>query len=303
MPGTTGTDYYTDKSTQRFWDAQSFGTNSPNGFEAARFQWTNSRPPPPTSIELRIEDVENHVADYPIASPFVSVSNNLLWVLRKALKETSKRKGDSKITLIDADVITASQHITRVFHLPPYFAELRKHKVFNDGKWRYGGIHEYMVWREIPQEAIIATFKLQDLLDAANQHPVLQRILREHIVRSPGDLKTAIVGQLKSDKIELTAEIVASVARWCRVVGISSPRQIEHCKFSATLRAHESHTNCELVVMDIVQGWQLHVVPRTAEQWAHYAEVFLHRLCGVSTLPNFQTAQKLKLAYVPHIDL
>ncbi|KAF2719109.1 hypothetical protein K431DRAFT_273260 [Polychaeton citri CBS 116435] len=174
----------------RCWDQFSHGQNSVQGFLAGRFIYNNYIDGAPESTEISISDVENHVGNQPIGSPFISCCTGLAWTLRKAFKEMAKGRASMRVTVIDSSKIDPR----RIYHLTPYHNELKKKYLLNNGAWHYGGQLEHLVWAEIPRDAIIHTIQLQQLLKLSSQTPALNQLLRLSELYLGGTSSKVIVG-------------------------------------------------------------------------------------------------------------
>ncbi|KAK3072751.1 hypothetical protein LTR53_006244 [Teratosphaeriaceae sp. CCFEE 6253] len=243
----------------RYWDYQSMGTNSPDesnrpdgsAFLAGRFQFNNS----------------------------ISVTNCLLWLLVKAFKQKRKGVTGGKIALIDASALDKDG----VYHLPQFHYELKKHKVFTNGQWLYGAMHEFLVWRGIPQRAIVSTFDVDDLISTCERVPALQRAIQLETITMRGDLKTKIRPLLRAAEVRLDAEIAVAIAKLCRVLGLGG----------SSCLAHLEH-----VVSDVIQGWCICVEPMSAAKWAETAAVFAQALCSRNAAPTLARGQQLQSAWL-----
>ncbi|KAK3617377.1 hypothetical protein LTR56_025321 [Elasticomyces elasticus] len=263
----------------RYWNDKSFGSNSENGFIAGRFEENNVVGPPPKSTDLRWEDLEIHIGDKKRHSPYISVSNCLLWLLRKALKETNAGARGGKIALISVDALDRNV----IYHLPPFHRQLTKRFPFLSGKWRYVGTQEFIVWHEIPKEAIISTFSVDSLAEACDRIPRLHDLMRMEIIAGRTDLKTKIMSALTEDRIKLNTNIAVAIAQLCRIFGLSGSSALDHL---------------EHVVSDVIQGWRVAIEHMSSAEWAHLAATWMHSLCGRSTVPSPEREQQLKMTWL-----
>ncbi|KAK3071739.1 hypothetical protein LTR53_008101 [Teratosphaeriaceae sp. CCFEE 6253] len=263
----------------RYFDSNSYGKNGADIFAASRFLQNNVIEPAPKSTELRFEDVENHIMANKSHSPFVSFSNSLLWLLRKALKKRREGAVGGKIALINVSALDRSG----VYHLLPFWTQLVKRFPFIGGKWRYRGKHEFLVWAQVTQPAIVHTFSVDELIDACETIPSLQRLLRLDTIVMPMDLETKVRPLLRQADIPLDNETAVAIAKVCRVLGLTGSSCLDHL-------AH--------VVSDVVQGWCMTVKLKSAEEWASTAAVWVKTLCGRSTLPTLERDLQLRMTWL-----
>ncbi|KAK5697420.1 hypothetical protein LTR97_007558 [Elasticomyces elasticus] len=264
----------------RYWDENSHGSNSETGFTAGRYMPNNVAPRTPKCGELDYADIENHLNRNKVSSPFCSAANCFLWIMRLALKEAGRGAKDGRITLIDADALPRQG----VYHVRPFHNQLKNQFCFLNGAWRYWGTHEFMVWHQVPQSAIIHTFTIADLLATCQRLPALAAALRiETISRKNASLKTTILSRLQDHQISLDQDTVPVVARLCRLIGLTaaSPlKQLEH------------------LIGDVIQGWKLNVEALSSSEWASYATRWSHALCGRSTVPTLERELQLRLTFL-----
>ncbi|KAF2771028.1 hypothetical protein EJ03DRAFT_359314 [Teratosphaeria nubilosa] len=270
----------------RYWDENSQGINSETGFVAGFYDECNAgmynshwNDPPPPSTKLSWSMVENHIDRKKKHSHFISASNCLIWILRLAAKERNKGAQRGKITLISTD----SMDPRSVYHVNPYWRQLKKQRCFTKGAWHYGGVHEFLIWREVEADHIVYTFKVNALFDLVEQKlPSLGAILRLEILHERKSLKKNILARLESGKNELTARNVMAIARLCRFMGLATAgmRYLQH------------------VLSDVIQGWRLKVQPLTNSEWDDLSVYWVHGLCGRANVPTFQRQQELRMCFL-----
>ncbi|KAK3674830.1 hypothetical protein LTR78_005174 [Recurvomyces mirabilis] len=268
----------------RYWDENSFGHNSETGFTAGRFMYNNVPPRrAPKCNELDYADIENHLNRNPIPSPFCSASNCLLWILRLALKEHNRGAKQGKITLIDA----ANLARKGVYYVRPFHRQLRHTHCFTNGAWRYVGTHEFIVWAHIPQQALIQTFTIADLLAACSRMPAMAAALRiETVGRKHKSLKKTILTQLEDEHVPLSAQTTVVIARLCRFLGLTASSPLPHL---------------EHIVSDVLQGWKLSVQPMSSAEWSQLASLWAHKFCGRQTLPSLERQMTLQMCFLQSV--
>lgn len=237
----------------------------------------NFNQPTPLCNKLDWEEVFYHIdrsgkgIDWP--SPFISTSNNLLWTVQKALKQLEHYPDTLRISLIDTHVLERKS----IFHVLPYHRNLLAKAQFTSGSWRYAGTHEFLVHRRIPGEAIIHTFKMQDLLhlvqhDQDAYDPIIERILRLDNLDVRRDLKKDIHPKLRQHNIPLSAVVAIGVAKLTAFAGIKSNSN--------------NSDHIQAFVAEIIQGWALKLKHRTPEQWSSLATSYANALFECSHRPR-----------------
>lgn len=82
----------------------------------------------------------------PESTPFVSVSDSLVWSLSKLLKliRTGKWK-DPKLSIINSSKLSGAS----VFHAAGFYRQLKRLRSFTNGAHRGVSSHEYLIWRDM----------------------------------------------------------------------------------------------------------------------------------------------------------
>ncbi|KXT18874.1 hypothetical protein AC579_3579 [Pseudocercospora musae] len=198
-------------------------------------------------------------------SPFVSTSNCLVWIIRRALKtqidhlKEGNHNVDLRITVINPAMLPPKSF----YHVPPYFRQLKNKHEFTRGSEKYSATHEFIHWKEISKEAIVHTCSLKAITRLVNGLQKLRRALRFDILAGPGDLKGDICPQLRRKEVDICSSLVAEVAQFAHILGLQPQASIEQL----------SH-----LVSDVVQGWRLCVVRRSEEEWSQLASIFADAL-------------------------
>ncbi|KAI7472201.1 hypothetical protein KC351_g11745 [Hortaea werneckii] len=252
------------------------------GFHAGRYRFTNSRVPaaPESVSELLLADFENHLDQRPIDSPFVSCTDDFLWLLsRIALKEHNKGRLTGHISIIDSTALPSRD----IFHPRVYHQRLKEKKAFTKGAWHYSGRSEYLVWGKIPQHAIIHTFSVRQLVELVNGSRGLKVSLRfEKISRSNCSLLNTIRPELQQDEFELTHSTIVGFGKLCSFLGLTEPVHIQ------------------TVITSLVFGWQLKIHAQTSERWAKDAALFAEAVLASSdrAVLRLEYLEQMKLAYL-----
>ncbi|KAF7187434.1 hypothetical protein HII31_11323 [Pseudocercospora fuligena] len=274
----------------RYWaEDGSSGLNSENGFTARKYaNRVNFNQPPPLCTSLDWSDLFYHIDRIGIQkefeSPFISVSNSLIWIIRLALKEIDDKPGcKGRISVIDARGLARGS----LYYVPPYHREMKKSFEFTAGSWRYAGTHEFIVWKEIPRRAIVHTFAVKDLMRFVRHSETLRRALRFDLISAASDLKNKIIPALRQRKVGLTDELTSAFARLANLMGFTTQSSIEHI----------SNLLCELC-----QGWGINLVRQTDSEWNRLAGVFSNALFAADGKPrNLRDETCLKRGFLDGI--
>ncbi|KAK4507903.1 hypothetical protein PRZ48_001638 [Zasmidium cellare] len=218
--------------------------NSEKGFWARKYYKCNVRPSqPPKSIHLDMADV-----------------------FKLLIKELNVNEESGRLSVID----TSKLDRRAVFYARPFHDEICKVYAFSNGAHRYKGTYEYLVWRDVPEEAMLYTFKAKDLLSYVSRHASLENALRLHILREPRLSSANKRAEMTRDKMSLTTDLAAGLSHLCISLGLDAHSPVEHL----------SH-----IVMDVIDGWALQVDRREREEWWALATVFERNLSKRSAKP------------------
>ena len=165
----------------RFFDDDSYGFNSPNGFLAGYFIHNKNHDLefPDTQTELFQKTVYTHLLPEPKPSAWISVWKNMLPSLHRCLRSAK----NANIAFIDLDYIGRCQQ--GLHHAQDAIAKTAMYgrELKSGYKYRYNGKGEFIVWREIKKEAILTTVSREALDSYLALHTDLQNILRLDSVR------------------------------------------------------------------------------------------------------------------------
>ncbi|KAI6797200.1 hypothetical protein KC363_g3008 [Hortaea werneckii] len=270
---------YFDNSTSHL-GAKANGVFEGRGFRATCFSLNNCRlPNPPASVSDRLF-TENHINRNQVASPFISTTDNLIWLLsRIALRELYNGKLNGHVSIIDSMALPREA----MYHPKTWHSRLKAAYVFTEGAWHYSGRSEYLVWAQIPQHAVVNTFSVRRLVELVDGTPGLRISLRfDKISRRMRSLDRVILPELRKDDFELTAETIIGFGKLCAFLGLSDPCHVQS------------------LVTSLVFGWSFHIRAQTPEMWAKDATLFAEAFLTGGDRPvlRLEYAERLKLAYL-----
>ncbi|KAI6906315.1 hypothetical protein KC318_g8114 [Hortaea werneckii] len=272
---------YFDNSTS-YLGARANGALEGRGFHATGFSFNNCRlPKPPASVSDRLfADIENHINRNHVASPFISTTDNLIWLLsRIALRELYNGKLNGYISIIDSEALTREA----IYHPKTWHGRLKAAYVFTEGAWHYTGRSEYLVWAQIPQHAVVNTFSVRRLVELVDGISGLRISLRfDKISRRMRSLENFILPELRKDEFELTAETIIGFGKLCAFLGLGDPGHVQS------------------LVTSLVFGWCFQIRAQTPETWAKDAALFAEALMTGSDKAVFRLeyVEQMKLAYL-----
>lgn len=271
----------------RWWNNDSHGVNSASYFVAGLFRHNNIPSEPPSRDDLPWTAFESHINQHPVATPFVSVTNQAVRVLRIAMLERlAKEDGQQKADPGHVTVLNASALDPRtVFHAKPMFdAARRKWRPWTEGVFRYGSSHEFLIWHEIPASAIVHTFSMSAFRKET------EGVLSLTMLRDPIDRMRA---SLKNCGLKLTLESVKQITRIVPLFGLGIDSPIGHIQH---------------LITDLVRGWEVQIDSLSSEAWLELADCFVTEVCQASnpnmTIQDFAllhrqgTVQSLRAAFI-----
>ncbi|KAI6870523.1 hypothetical protein KC323_g2290 [Hortaea werneckii] len=270
---------YFDNSTSHL-GAKANGVFEGRGFRAASFSFNNCRlPNPPASVSDRLF-TENHINRNLVASPFISTTDNLIWLLsRIALRELYNGKLNGHISIINSMALPREA----MYHPKTWHSRLKAAYVFTEGAWHYSGRSEYLVWAQIPQHAVVNTFSVRRLVELVDGTPGLRISLRfDKISRRMRSLDKIILPELRKDEFELTEDTIVGFGRLCAFLGLGDPCHVQS------------------LVTSLVFGWCFHIRAQTPEMWAKDAAIFAEAFIKGSdkAVLRLEYLEHLKLAYL-----
>lgn len=215
---------------------------------------------PPTCDAIEWNDIAQHLNNAGIdqtgvPSPWVSTSNLLIWVLRMAIKRADP---SGRISVID----TSKLDHRAIFHVLPFYNELKKKRPFTKGGFNYRGSHEHLVWHKVPAEAVVKTFSLSQLTSFAAESKALERLLRLDQLATAKSSGSDIIKQLKGADIRINGRVAANMAQ---VVG------------SLGLDHDSSREMLARAVSEIAQGWALRAEGTSQDSADDFVQVFCRK--------------------------
>lgn len=149
--------------------------------------------------------LECHLRILPFSSPFISTTGTPLAPIHRALRN---REG-AVLTLIDS-----SQIQTKVYSAQ----QLMWQK--NIKIPRYRGTDEFLIWGEIPSQAILCSIKITDLERIAEDHPDIRALLKLDVIASFKRIRKRLRKKLSLGHGRLDGATGFTVGKLLRYIGI-----------------------------------------------------------------------------------
>ncbi|KAJ9627008.1 hypothetical protein H2203_003468 [Taxawa tesnikishii (nom. ined.)] len=251
----------------RYYHDGSQGTNSSDGFISGLF--TGSRagfpPPPATPDQMLYHYVKAHINRNHIHSPFISVCITLNWVIRQALQAQSRDETNPRICVIDASIAGRNR---KAFYPGPYHREIKKYRPYENGAQLYSGTYEFLIWGNIPKEAIICDFPLSHLREHVDGIPELSSMLGFDILsQHRRSFRNVILPQLQARNVQVKPSIIPAMASLATFLGIDATSPAAYIS---------------KVVADIIEGWGIRPSIDSWAAWYDKAKLFAIYLSTIS---------------------
>lgn len=200
----------------RFWDENSGGVNSSNKFVAGMWDQDATTPiPDHSTIHPRIIStlVRMHLTRINVSSAFISLSTSPLGVFHRAL-----RAGRANISILD----TSKMNQSHLFSVIPF---LRHEPIIygSEGKSRYFGQGEWLVWGVIPPEAILTTFSTDTLFSISTEYPSIGKLLQLHLIKNAKFNRAPLIRKLGSKNIMADMHSGRSVGQFLKLLNVPQP--------------------------------------------------------------------------------
>lgn len=164
----------------------SIATLSPLGaIRAGRFSSMTDVPIPralPETHEIFIYDAALHLGRIPKDTPFISLAQSISWVISMAMKELEKSELDPseiRIFVIETAKLTSQ---APVYHASHVYEGLKKKKYVAHKHLRYKALSEYLIYGEVPPQAISHIVSLDAVIKLAND-PAAGPLLKLEILK------------------------------------------------------------------------------------------------------------------------
>lgn len=268
----------------RVWSAKSQGINNHHaeGFVSGLHSQSNQPPQPITPLEFLWVSIEQHLdRNEKVLSPFISTATGLAWVLRQALTRSKAENEDQFVSVIDTSFLEQEA----IFHAPPLHAEIKKKKAFTKGAWCYGGTIEFLIFQQIPAQAMLKTFSMTDLVQLATRTPAVGQALRLDGLAEPDWKK--VQRTMKADRTDLVPATLNAMAKLLHFLGLHPASPLQHI---------------QRAVSEVVQGWCLVPAKRNDEQWNETAAAFAHAFCRIR-YPGTVRKDDIKLVFLYGVQI
>jgi hypothetical protein len=204
----------------RFYSEKSSGLNTPTLFRAGLFTLSPYGIPPPMETDSPLFDqlASTHLIRHEIATPFISCSPSLVWAMHMVYRISE----NASIAVIDG---SAAHNHTRMYNGQEVIRQLRRHDKFPKNI-RYLGSSEFLLWGEIPQNAIKGTLDFRSIEMLAQSSAAVNHVLRLPVLRSSRNVAEARE-QFFNSQIALDDRVGIAIAKILLLFGFSPTSQID----------------------------------------------------------------------------
>lgn len=258
----------------RIWREDPENRDSRNGFWSRRHHKANALSPAPPATSIDATDILNHMDRDERFSPFISATSRLIWMVQMVLK-TLRDHGSCNVSVINVDALDKRS----IWWARPFHDEVKRSYGFKNGAWHYAGTHEWLIWQQIPEAAILHTFNGRDLIALASNDRELRHTLRLEELHL-GASMSAKIATLRKQEVPLSTSVVnaiAKVVRFFRVQGSGN------------------HGHIAAMVTGVCEGWGIDIRKRSEQEWQKLANHFADQVGANSDL---RARQSIKLAFL-----
>ncbi|MCJ1434499.1 hypothetical protein MMC27_003868 [Xylographa pallens] len=205
----------------RFYDDNSQGVNSASGFLAGDLERTPVTQPGLFS-EVFLGPAENHLRRFHVPTPFISVWDSMLPALHRGLRSDAYSSGNAYVAIIDAEQldIGRSSEYAKAIRVREIVHVLKSHGRYLD--MRYWGSSEHLVYREIPQSAVLTSFSIDSLRQYMEARPALEQILRLHGIEAAAK-QIEYNAHLKATTLPMSLFAGQTIGHFLAFIGLPRP--------------------------------------------------------------------------------
>ncbi|GAD94974.1 hypothetical protein AN5223.2 [Paecilomyces variotii No. 5] len=234
------------KTLYRFFNVDSQGWNSPNGFTAGYFMEHGGQVRDPTEYSPAEFDCmfENHVRWRKVRTPFISTFSTLLYTIHRALKNLE----GASVAVID------STNIDRAIFSASDLIQERNLRISR----YYRGTAEYLIWGSIPIEAIAATFKISALQQIAERHSDIAVLLQLDKIAASRTCRSDLWGQLSKGPGRIDKKHGLMIGRLLQMLQIPANLGIDFAtSIAASWKFQDGPTLDYIEGVKMACGWPL----------------------------------------------
>jgi hypothetical protein len=189
----------------RFSNDDSAGINSKWGYIAYSFTDKLGKIPRPEELLEEFPAwVWSHVNKKRIPSPFISTSMDPLVPLHRGLRANK----NAIFSLINPGQIEPNH----IFHMRDL---MKQYSIYTRG---YYGTKEYIVWGSISRNAILMSFRVDELLEITNQHPDIREALQLEVISESNTCKTHLFNRLAAKTFDSDFQVGKTVGKLLKLL-------------------------------------------------------------------------------------
>ncbi|TIA17540.1 hypothetical protein D6C80_03891 [Aureobasidium pullulans] len=260
----------------RFYDDQSQGVRTEEGFVFSYYMASTIAPPapPPCTDDRLFSTILNHLNKNRFSSELISTTSDLFFALRLAAKSNA----NSRISIIRGSMMDPR----KIYHARPYHRRFVNERMFFNGTYRNPSSHEYLVWATLPHTAILFDFSFVDLERHLIGNPSVAAILRINEMREKWS-KKRLQQRFKDDDLRLSLSMVEGLAQLMLYFGINA-------LLPGAVIAR--------LTSEIIRGFGINLQTKIPKRWEMLAGAFGYALSDDGTLVDEHYLSVVEQAFI-----
>lgn len=260
----------------RFYDDQSQGVRTEEGFVSSYYMASTIAPPapPPCTDDRLFSTILNHLNKNRFSSELISTTSDFFFALRLAAKSNA----NSRISIIRGSMMDPR----KIYHARPYHRRFVNERMFFNGTYRNPSSHEYLVWATLPHTAILFDFSFVDLERHLIGNPSVAAIFRINEMRERRS-KKRLQQRFKDDDIRLNLSMVEGLAQLMLYFGINA-------LLPGAVIAR--------LTSEIIRGFSINLQTKIPKRWEMLAGAFGYALSDDGTLVDEYHLSVVEQAFI-----
>ncbi|THZ69908.1 hypothetical protein D6C85_06345 [Aureobasidium pullulans] len=260
----------------RFYDDQSQGVRTEEGFVSSYYMASTIAPPapPPCTDDRLFSTILNHLNKNRFSSELISTTSDFFFALRLAAKSNP----NSRISIIRGSMMDPR----KIYHARPYHRRFVNERMFFNGTYRNPSSHEYLVWATLPHTAILFDFSFVDLERHLIGNPSVAAMFRINEMRERRS-KKRLQQRFKDDDLRLSLSMVEGLAQLMLYFGINtlSPGAV-----------------IARLTSEIIRGFGINLQTKIPKRWEMLAGAFGYALSDDGTLVDEHYLSVVEQAFI-----
>ncbi|THZ12043.1 hypothetical protein D6C91_08793 [Aureobasidium pullulans] len=260
----------------RFYDDQSQGVRTEEGFVSSYYMASTIAPPapPPCTDDRLFSTILNHLNKNRFSSELISTTSDFFFALRLAAKSNA----NSRISIIRGSMMDPR----KTYHAWPYHRRFMNERMFLNGTYRNPSSHEYLVWATLPHTAILFDFSFVDLERHLIGNPSVAAMFRINEMRERRS-KKRLQQRFKDDDLRLSLSMIEGLAQLMLYFGINtlSPGAV-----------------IARLTSEIIRGFGINLQTKIPKRWEMLAGAFGYALSDDGTLVDEHYLSVVEQAFI-----